>query len=305
MANYYILNHKTLADKAFRIIILKCIKQIEENTAHLNKVKDPEFLHQLRVGLRKLDVAMQLLARFCLDLIDNDKFMHFKQVIKQYHNQFSKARDWDVFINNILPQMVIKFPLVTAYQSIQKNAYKVTIQNYRQIIKITKTKQYKNLWLELKTWIDQDNYIGQNTLKNKPIIQISNRRLEEKHERLLQYSKSQICQLSEQQQHKLRIFIKKYHYTLNFFINLYPAKSINKYLSILNKLQNILGAMHDYVAMRGICAELSKHNTTADIEYDITLGEIIGFKACEVEAMQISLEKEWQKLCKFKPFWVD
>jgi len=284
--------------------MLKCIEQIEENAKQLNDV-NIEYLHQMRVGLRKLYIAMQLLAKLSTDITLDDKFVYFMQEVRQLETKLGIARDWDVFTQNTLPPIKAKLPLIAAHQLIQEHANKITLQQHKQIIRLTQTQNYKNLWINFKDWLKDDNSIIDKIFSNKPIMQICNTILQNKQKKLLRYPKSPATQISDQQQHKLRIFIKKFHYTLNFFAHLYPKQNVTKYLKMLKNLQGQLGVIHDYVVMRNLCNTLLKQRPASDTQYKIGIGEIIGWKACEVDFLLIKFKKQWHKLRHLKPFWND
>src|SRR5579863_2090839 len=294
---YTDFNQKTPANIAFKEIMLECIHHIEKNAKHISDGQDPEFLHQMRVGLRKLYVSMQLLAKLFPDILNDNKFVHFKQEIWHYESTLGKARDWDVFTNSTLPQTILHLGTNKHYKNIQKQATTLGLSIHEHITKFITAKHH--LWSGLKTWLSND-FISDITLAKKPIIKFSNTLLQHKQKMMLKHAKLPLQQMSLEEQHKLRIFIKKCHYTFSFFAHLYNEKNVKIYLKTLKKLQDILGDMHDYTVMRELCNKILKQNITTDIGYAEAIGEIIGYKGCKTRQMQDKFDKNLHKLCKLK-----
>lgn len=294
MSKYF--NSKTSTINAFREIILECIVHIEKNSKNINE-NNPEFLHQIRVELRKLYISMQLLTKLLPEIVYNKQFTTFKQLVKQYESSLNLPRDWDVFSQYTLPQIISQLKTnVQQYKIILKQANQINLKTHQQMIHLIASKN--QLWSDLKTWLNLPNSLPSNNIVLKPIAQISYSILQQKRKQLR--AKLALEQMTEDQQHKLRIFIKKYHYTLNFFARLYKIKNVTAYLKILKQLQEILGAMHDFTIMRELCDELLSRHSNSNQKYIIAIGKIIGYQACQINLVQSKFDKRWHKLCKLK-----
>jgi triphosphatase len=81
------------AGQAFQVIGFSCLHHFATNQdagAH----SDPEGVHQIRVGLRRLRAAMSLLK----ELIEEPDLEHIKSDLKWLTEQLGAARDLDVFL---------------------------------------------------------------------------------------------------------------------------------------------------------------------------------------------------------------
>ena len=88
-----ILRHAMTAGQAFQVIGFSCLHHFAANqdaVAH----SDPEGVHQMRVGLRRLRAGMS----FFKDLIEQPDTQHIKSELKWLTEQLGPARDLDVFL---------------------------------------------------------------------------------------------------------------------------------------------------------------------------------------------------------------
>jgi len=83
--------------EAFRAIAYSCLKQVIDNKpALLNG--DPEGVHQMRVGLRRLRSAISLFG----DIIDGPQTDTIKQDLKWLTDELGPARELEVFIAKVI-----------------------------------------------------------------------------------------------------------------------------------------------------------------------------------------------------------
>lgn len=278
-------NVQTTIRDVFRKIMLSCIQKIEKNIESINE--NAEFLHQIRVELRKLHTSMRLLAKLFPDISQSKQFANFTQAVRLYESNLNKARDWDVFSQINLPQTICQLEADRHYKSIQAQANTFCLQAHKQMITyITANTQ---LWSNLTNWLKPDSSIS----NGKSIAQINHILLKYKNKILR--LKLPIGQISDNEQHKLRIFTKKYRYTLEFFAHLSKEKNAKAYIKKLKQLQSILGSIHDYVVMRELCNELLKQHTKNTHGYVLAIGKLIGASACEINHLQYKFDKKWHK----------
>ena len=54
------LNKRMSVEEAFQAIVRNCVGQVQDNAAGVARYPDLEFLHQMRIALRRLDAAFSL-----------------------------------------------------------------------------------------------------------------------------------------------------------------------------------------------------------------------------------------------------
>ena len=88
------------AREAFQMIGLACLKQIIDNDLAVTK-GDPEGVHQMRVGLRRLRAAMSLFRI----LLDDPQTAAIKAQLKWLTGELSPARELEVLVSRVIAPM--------------------------------------------------------------------------------------------------------------------------------------------------------------------------------------------------------
>ena len=82
---------------AFKMIGVACLKQVVDNVPALIK-SDPEGVHQMRVGLRRLRAAMSLFA----GLLRDPQTAGIKAELKWLTGELGPAREFEVLVNRVV-----------------------------------------------------------------------------------------------------------------------------------------------------------------------------------------------------------
>ncbi|NBQ71153.1 MAG: inorganic triphosphatase, partial [Nitrosomonadaceae bacterium] len=86
------------ADKAWHAMIQAALVQLSANVpGFLEQAQDIEYLHQLRIALRRLRAGAQLAKSL------GQEIPAWEQPLRQLTHALNPARDWDVFHQEILP----------------------------------------------------------------------------------------------------------------------------------------------------------------------------------------------------------
>src|SRR6185437_16264356 len=95
--------HRTMRpEEAFRATLSDCLAQMTANAATLRSGRSVEGLHQLRVGFRRLEVALGAFARE----FGKDWLEELRSRAKVLSSRLGQARDLDVFISGRLDRAV-------------------------------------------------------------------------------------------------------------------------------------------------------------------------------------------------------
>jgi inorganic triphosphatase YgiF len=85
------------ARDGFRVIGFACLKQIIDNVPALTRA-DPEGVHQMRVGVRRLRAAMSLFG----DLLHDDQTATIKTELKWLAGELTPAREFEVLTERVI-----------------------------------------------------------------------------------------------------------------------------------------------------------------------------------------------------------
>ena len=91
---------------AFRTIALGCLEHYQRNERGLITSKDPEYVHQARVALRRLRSAIKLFA----PVLPPDFVAAYGQTWQTLAGALGDTRNWDVFVAETLPPILAAFP---------------------------------------------------------------------------------------------------------------------------------------------------------------------------------------------------
>ncbi|MFN6462154.1 MAG: CHAD domain-containing protein [Nostoc sp. DedVER02] len=251
---------KTLGDYAYQAI-QKHVKKTWKWEKSVKKDEDPEALHQMRVGMRRLRTAV---TRFELAL-DVPKPISDKNIGK-IARRLGNLRDLDVLKesleNNYQPKLPCKEQesLRTAFTALAKQREDVL----SSVQKTLKDESYKSLKDSLDKWLDKPIYKPlasitiQRVLPDLLLPEVSNFLLHPGWLIGTQVVESEIKvkhnwepkkieqQLTKEGEilHSLRKEAKRIRYQMELFTDLY-GESYASYMTEVKNIQEILGTMQD------------------------------------------------------------
>ena len=236
------------AGEAFRHIAASTLSQIQGNARGVLDSDDPEYLHQMRVGLRRLRSALDLFHEPLGDALAEPGAK-----LRAVSGGLGPARDWDVLITETLPQMT-GIPGITKLAA----ACAPVHQDARREAKSTiKTNFYTTAMLTIGRWLVTPQAIADASWR-VPVRQAAAQILVARHARVIKRGR-QLTRQSPEQLHRLRIAIKKLRYAVEFFNDLFQVKAMAVQRARLEKLQDILGCINDAVALESLFATASSN----------------------------------------------
>ena len=243
------LNKRMSVEQAFQAIARNAIDQIVANEAGAANFHDMESLHQMRVGLRRLDAALDMF----------DEVLHAPADIESeldwLMDQLGPARDWDVLLAETLPRIEDALPDSAALDKVRSAAQQVRQAMQEQVGVAVSSLRYKKLINALEHWLDQRGWRDGLSPKGKLRLKMraadfADNILAAEQQRLLKRGR-RLKDASPEERHRVRIAAKRARYAAEFFASLYPGKQVRPYVAALAALQRELGLLNDYgVAMR-------------------------------------------------------
>ncbi len=249
-----------------KIAVQKHFTKILKHEAGVLKDKDPEELHQMRVGIRRLRSAMIGFApAIALPSTSTEK------IAGKIGKALGKLRDLDVLQLTIETEYLPNLP-----PSEQKHLAKVTKliakqrkKAFKQVKSTLKGKVYQRFKQGLKDWLEQPNYTSIAATKIELIL--PDLLLPQVSQLLLhpgwfvgidletaaidlesQASLQQVEALLDKEEpilHELRKEAKKTRYNMDLFAQFYGDK-FNDYLRKIKNIQGILGVIQDCFVLR-------------------------------------------------------
>ena len=299
------LDPNTTVEEAFRQILRNCVQHWCANEAAALDGRDPEGVHQLRVGIRRLRSAMSVFG----SLLDVDDRLRLSTEAKRIINAFGPARDWDVFSTELVAPIAAARPddpdldlLLAAAQIERKRGY----QSGRAEIG---SHAYTHFLLELRLWIEASGWQECTSDEgavwfDRPIVEFADQVLSKRHRKGRKLGKG-FARLSVDQRHGVRIALKKLRYACEFFEDLYPKKDTRPYLVSLKRMQDTLGHLNDVAVAEKLVTTLVDRAASQSERESLRMaaGLVLGWYGKGVTDIEPEMLKAWRRFTHGAPFW--
>ncbi len=297
---------KTFGDWA-NLAIAKHYKKIIKTESGVIQDKDPEELHQMRVGMRRLRSAIAGFAP-ALDLPETVSDKNIGKIARI----LGKLRDLDV-LQQTLTDPEGLFLLKEEQKSsvkILKELRKKRREALDEVRKTLKRNCYQNFKKDLKDWLEKPQYqkIGKisiyEVLPDLLLPEVSKLLIhpgwlvgvtieEEKiniPEKLDREQVGELLETEEKNLHSLRKQAKRSRYNMELFTQFY-GDSYEKFLKQIKQIQEVLGEIQDCVVLANFA---SKIFGSADINKEIpTLAAQLATKRYQKWSEWIVLQRQF------------
>ncbi|MDT8364267.1 MAG: CYTH and CHAD domain-containing protein [Nitrosomonas sp.] len=289
---------------ALKMIVQDCLEQLAKNEKGFLTVSDDiEYLHQMRVALRRLRAAFRILQQ----VFPNAGLSPLQKALKWLTRQLNPARDWDILVTETLPRAATSLPHPVLHL-IGKQCRQLRETHRRHARVSINSLRYTRLLIQLCSWlykIDQDDMLTRSG-EPHPDVAHENARvtvislIADAHQKIIRDGKS-MNMLEAESLHVLRIHIKELRYLIEFFHSLFPRNACKQQIAALSKLQDILGSINDCTVTQHLLDEIQiGKQTNKQAE---AIGIIRGWTFQRIEMQKLTLKETWENYVKSKPFW--
>lgn len=281
------------ADEAWNAIMHAALVQLSANVpGFLENAHDTEYLHQLRVALRRLHTGARLAKSLDRAVPDWDR------PLRELMQMLNPARDWDVFQQEILPEILLILESPAGNNDIDDTT-SALLQNTAALVRqqsqeILRKPEFTQLVLD----------IGRSLLSTAPAdtrqreAKTWGKAVLDKRWQKLRKSCHGFAKLDANGRHKVRIAAKKLRYVADAFAPIY-GKRADHFIATLSAFQHELGYTNDLVIGQQLLHKLPKKTTMLGFE----LGRLSGaleFAAAQRAHLPAAV---WQRLARSKLFW--
>lgn len=259
-ANPAPLTGDMLVSDAFKAILWAALDHLQANEHGMLKGGDPEYLHQMRVALRRLRSALGMFA----EPLPEKQTAPLASELKWLAGRLGPARDWDVFMTETLPPVLEVLGDRNGLAALEQQCARRRQAAQRRARNALDSQRYQRLALTLAAWLVAESWrrpldASMPAALRAPTMAFAGAVLERRFARVRKRGRS-LKQLSPVELHRLRIAIKKLRYALDFFATLYDSQRVNDLLARLAGLQDILGAMNDAAGVAGLTKRLDRES---------------------------------------------
>lgn len=228
---------KSSIDHAIAKVVASCLAHWQANLSAAVDGRDPEGIHQVRVGLRRFRSALSLFK----DFMPPSQRGALNQEAKWLANQLGPVRDLDVFLADLASRVdehdddsLAALIRATAAARSKAQATAISALNGPRM---------RRFAARLETWMNGRGWQGDDgDAQDLPDFarETLNKRL-----RKIKETAAKAEHLTVAQRHELRIAVKKIRYSLEFLAAVLPAKKAARTGGVLKSLQDSLGHLND------------------------------------------------------------
>lgn len=224
--------------ESFRRIAQACLAQLQWNAlgAEGAEAADPEFIHQMRVALRRLRSALRTFRPALPEGFEPA----VAPPIRALARTLGAARDWDVLASEIIAPARQAFAGDARLAALAGAAERRRQTARASMRRALAEPAHALFLLDLAARLQR--------LDAAPpaadLAAFAARRLDRLHRKALALADAARTQAPDVL-HALRIGVKRLRYAIEFFAPLYPTGEVRKALDALTSLQDALGALND------------------------------------------------------------
>ncbi len=265
-----------------QILIWSCLLHFQSNWRGAISGDDADFLHQVRVALRRLRVLLHLM----LMLRPDDTLECLSAEIADWSVMLGRIRDRDVFIAQTLQPLCASLTgqdglpdLLCASQVLRADCYAALNGQAREM---------QSLMLRFAIWMN-DDYWTRLAEYAPHAREFSANRLNKLAHRLA-LSAGRLDENDAEELHELRILAKKLRYSAEAFSGWFDDQHPAEFLSALAVVQQVLGGINDAAVAHRLLDELAqndaRHRPATDRVHDLVARE----KSHRLDALRRALK---------------
>jgi inorganic triphosphatase YgiF len=295
------LPRKCTAGAAFAAIMRSCLAQIEGNAQGVAAQDDPEWIHQMRIGVRRMRACLSLARR----TIAPSRIEPLRVELRWLAQSLGPARDLDVFATSTLPRFreaVARGSGARLSAPLAGLAARTTARRKeaREHARAAVTSaRFVRLVLALAALAASPDLVeaAQDEKLARPARDVARPLLKRRHHALVALG-ADLAHAAPEARHAARLAAKKLRYAAEFFASLSPRKKTRTYRKALAALQEELGAWNDAAVAARIAAQIDGPQSPAAAALE-------GWAAAQGASRSEALAGAWAKFAKARPFWSD
>lgn len=278
------LQRQASVGEGLQAILGNCIAHIQDNEAGVLDGRDPECLHQMRVGLRRLRSALKLftpVAPCPPELLAELDWLGAA---------LGAARDWDVMATSTLALLPAN---AKPAAPLPEMVAAMRARQQRRVADALQSPRYTGLLLAFCAWLPDAGHEGEVVLASldQTLAGFADATLRAARRRLRKRGR-RIAEADAHTLHRLRIAVKKARYAAQFFASLYRAKPGKAYAAALGALQDELGWRNDIDVADRLLQQLPQEGA----EQTAAVAFARGFLLARLTSQPDQLRRAWRAL---------
>ncbi|WP_293899671.1 CYTH and CHAD domain-containing protein [Phenylobacterium sp.] len=282
---------RTTGAAAFQLIARDALVQVAGNAGLLQRAHNPDVLHQMRVGLRRLRAGLVAFKA----MLDPAGLNAARRETRWLAGELAEARDIDVFLQKAATTDEIdESPGRAAFLRALRIAQ---AEAYERALAAVRSARFRALLLSLGEWIEVGAWVrlandAQRGLREGSAAALAAPVLD-RLDRHVRRRSHKFMRLDVDARHDLRKQAKKLRYAAAFFGEAFPRhpKRRQRYVAALRILQDRLGRLNDMAVARAVAMGAVGHRSgELGFAAGLEVGRLIGDEENVAKAANAALK---------------
>jgi len=287
---------------AFKVLVAASLSQFLANQHGMLESDDPEYLHQMRVALRRLGSVFATFAPLFADDVLTARIAEMRRLAAT----LGRARDWDVFATETLPLLTARYAAHPGVAALCRRAARLRSYADRAARRAVASRHGQHFILASGAWLLAEDWLTHMDMALRaallrPVTSFAREVLDNTSARMVKRGR-QFDRLTPPKLHRLRIAAKKMRYATEFFAPLFDSRRVERFRAALAHLQDALGSFNDAVTTAQLVerARRGLNSASAREARGILLGWSVGIQHSGGRHLKLL----WNKLRAARPFWI-
>lgn len=296
------LSRKATAGAAFAAIVRACLAQVEGNAQGVIADDDPEWIHQMRIGVRRLRACLSLARR----ALPPERIEPLRVEWRWLAQALGPARDLDVFVLETLPAF---------RDAAERGSGIAGLAPALARLGARAAQRRKEARVQARAAVASPRFLramlGTAAMAADPDVSGAQRDgpgklarsarafarplLQKRHEALIALG-ANLEHAAPEARHAARLAAKKLRYAAEFFASLYSGKRARAYRRSLAALQEELGAWNDAAVAAHLAGGLTGPESPAAAAF-------AGWAAAHGAERTGALMRAWDDFARVRTFW--
>ncbi len=283
-------------DDAFRTVVRAALAQVEANASGVLHSLDLEFVHQMRVGMRRLRSTFIAFRA----AIPSAASSGIRRELRGATQALGAARDWDVLCESLSAARSTRFPERASLEALLRRVALRRAASVRRARRAINTAEFRRALMRTQRWLESTPWrenIPAGVL-TAPVAPLARRALKRLFRKALACGENAAA-LRGDDLHQLRIRIKRLRYACEFFASLYTRRRAHSFLRRLQRIQDTLGELNDLAVAERLLDAVS----AAAPEARPATARLRDRRERSERRLFIHLGAQWDSLRAADPFW--
>jgi CHAD domain-containing protein len=289
--------------EAFEIIARSCVRQLRANEACARLGQDSEGVHQFRIGLRRLRVLTGAYRGY----IASELRKYLDGELGWLNEQLAQARDWDVLIEKTLRRMEARSSDAAMVSEMLDAARGLRAESYAAVRSALEDPRYVVFMQKLERALGDGGWVADSASSHasaeQSVTETARKMIKRQRRKLRAFGGGE--GVTPQEMHRVRILTKKLRYLTEFFRDLYPKRSTDRFIQALTKCQECLGVLNDAAVGRKLAAMLEERlrSSSGRRAAKQATSLLNGWHAARADDALIKFEACWMELRRVSARW--